>query len=151
MTNRIDKFQDEQGNHLFLSNFYPSRIVLEEREWPTVEHAYQAFKSLNRSDWTRIQFCSTPGQAKREGRKLELRYDWDDVKIAVMDRCLMEKFKDPELAAMLVATGDAILVEGNTWNDTFWGVCNGKGANWLGRLLMLRRSHMNLTQQGSLF
>jgi len=47
-----------------------------------------------------------------------------------------KKFENPLLRAMLLATEDAVLVEGNTWNDTFWGVCRGRGENWLGRILM---------------
>ena len=36
-----------------------------------------------------------------------------------------------------------VKIEGNTWNDTFWGVCNGQGQNWLGKILMLVRSELN--------
>lgn len=148
--NRIDCFQDADGNHLFLSNFFPSKTHVFGKEWPTVEHAYQAMKTLDPGDQTRIRLCTTPGKAKRMGRSVEMRHDWEDVKIAIMDECLKAKFDSPALAQRLLDTGDAILVEGNTWNDTFWGVCNGKGANWLGRLLMLRRSHIQLTWQGEL-
>lgn len=52
------------------------------------------------------------------------------------------KFADPALAALLLATGDADLVEGNDWGDRFWGVCDGAGANMLGRLLMELRTRL---------
>lgn len=57
------------------------------------------------------------------------RPDWEDVKVDIMLGLLRQKFQHPELGAKLLATGDAYLVEGNTWGDTFWGVFNGKGQN----------------------
>ena len=57
---------------------------------------------------------------------------------------VLEKFKqNPELKQKLLETGNQELIEGNTWNDTFWGVCNGQGQNWLGKILMLARSELN--------
>ena len=49
------------------------------------------------------------------------------------------KVADEQLADWLLETGDEELVEGNTWSDTTWGVCNGVGENKLGRLLMIVR------------
>jgi ribA/ribD-fused uncharacterized protein len=66
-----------------------------------------------------------------------MRDDWDDVKLGIMRDLVSRKFKqNKDLRLMLEATGDQELVEGNTWNDTFWGVCNGEGCNWLGKILM---------------
>lgn len=43
---------------------------------------------------------------------------------------VLSKFThNPELKALLIKTGDAYLEETNTWHDTYWGVCNGKGLN----------------------
>lgn len=53
-----------------------------------------------------------------------------------MRTLVREKFRNPLLRAMLLATEDVELVEGNSWNDTFWGVCKGVGLNWLGQILM---------------
>jgi ribA/ribD-fused uncharacterized protein len=90
----------------------------------------------------------TPGKAKRAGRNLQLRHDWEKVKYDVMLDIVFAKFyQHPELAAKLLATGDAELIEGNWWNDTTWGVCNGVGSNWLGRILMMVRARLYLEAQ----
>ena len=66
------------------------------------------------------------------------------VKVKLMFELVLEKFKqNPELKQKLLETGNQELIEGNTWNDTFWGVCNGQGQNWLGKILMLVRSELS--------
>ena len=82
----------------------------------------------------------TPGQAKRAGNKLVLRPDWEQIKIIVMTDLCRIKFQDPHMRKLLLDTGDAELIEGNWWNDTFWGVCNGIGQNHLGKILMAIRN-----------
>jgi len=115
-----------------------------------VEREYQAAKANNPEDAAKIIACKKPfgsGGAKQLGHKVELRPDWDEVKYQVMMRLVMKKFRDhPELAEKLLATGDALLVEGNTWHDNIWGNCTcGKpeclnpGLNWLGHILMAVR------------
>jgi hypothetical protein len=53
------------------------------------------------------------------------------------------KFTNDRLRDMLLATGNAELIEGNNWRDTFWGQCPiGTGANHLGRLLMQVRKEI---------
>jgi ribA/ribD-fused uncharacterized protein len=125
------------GEHDFLSNFYPCDIDYEGLTFPSVEHAFQAAKTLNLLKRLDILNAPTPGKAKRMGRALELRAHWDDLKVEVMRDLLRVKFKNYDLAHKLVNTGTADLVEGNNWGDTFWGVCNGKGQNVLG--LQLQR------------
>ena len=133
----IDRFF---GDYFFLSNFFLCTIEYEGIIYPSVEHAYQAAKTLD-PETRRQCLTMTAGQAKRWGRSLTLRDDWEQVKIAVMDHLLDIKFTpESELAQKLLATSTHELVEGNTWGDTFWGVCNGKGKNMLGTLLMARRS-----------
>lgn len=139
---KIDKFDGTEYG--FLSNFYPSPIEYKGIKYPTVEHMFQALKSLNPVERMAIAAAATPGQAKRMGRRVSLRGDWEAVKVDVMRTALQLKFSDPTLKAKLIATGDAELIEGNTWNDTFWGVCRGTGRNMLGTLLMELRS--NLTE-----
>jgi ribA/ribD-fused uncharacterized protein len=133
-----------QGPHRFLSNFWmqdAAPVDYEGIQWPTVEHAFQAAKSGRSEQFLRE--CATPGQAKRLARLLPCRSDWNDIKLAVMLCLLRSKFSNPTLAAQLVATGDAELIEGNTWGDRFWGQCPlGQGENWLGRLLMLVRHEL---------
>ena len=130
----IDNFD---GEYRFLSNFFcPSPVTLDGVVYPSVEHAYQAAKTLN--PFERQMFIPiTCGQAKRLGRKVTLRPDWEEVKIDVMRSLLKQKFAEgTELRQMLDLTKPEELVEGNTWKDRFWGVCEGVGENWLGKLLM---------------
>ena len=79
---------------------------------------------------------ASPVIAKRIGRKVNLRADWEDVKCDIMKELLKKKFENAELAEKLLATGDMELVEGNNHGDRFWGMVNGVGKNMLGKLLM---------------
>lgn len=125
-----------RGSRFFLSNFYPSAVLFDGAVYPTSEHAYQAAKTLDLAERERVRLCATAGQAKRLGRKLTVRADWHDIRVRVMARVLAAKFSDPALMRLLRRTGLEPIVETNTWGDTFWGVCDGVGENWLGRLLM---------------
>lgn len=139
---KIDNFN---GDFEFLSNFADSPFTHDGIVYPTNEHFYQAMKSLSRKERKRIAALHTAGQSKRAGRKLDMRKDWESVKIDVMREGLRLKFAEGSvLADMLVATDPATLVEGNHWGDKFWGVDNktGQGKNWLGKLLMERRNEL---------
>jgi ribA/ribD-fused uncharacterized protein len=124
------------GDFAFLSNFYDSVIFFDGKKFQTVEHAYQAYKTLNLEEFECIRNAKTPGEAKKLGRKATIRNDWDEVKVSFMKKFLIKKFENPFFSALLLATDDAQLIEENYWNDTFWGVCRGKGKNMLGILLM---------------
>ena len=141
MTQAILEFQ---GDYRFLSNFWHSPMRVIGIPYLNSESAYQACKTLDME--ARKEFSSVSGGvAKRLGRKLTIRPNWDDgvTKVECMELCLWAKFQmNPDLKAKLIATGDAELIEGNTWNDTFWGVCNGKGQNILGKLLMEIRKNI---------
>lgn len=126
----------------FLSNFYPSTIYIDKKPFPSVEHAYQAHKTLDESARELIRKAKTPQEAKKLGRCVQLRPDWEDVKIPLMRSFLQQKFDNPFLASMLVDTGEAQLIHVNTWNDRVWGVCRGTGENWLGRILMEIRQEL---------
>jgi len=130
------------GEFDFLSNFHPARVAFGGIVFPTVEHAFQAAKSNNREDWIAIAALRTAGQAKRAGRKVQLREDWEQIKIDIMTELVLQKFSDQDLRQQLLATGDQELAEGNTWNDRFWGVCKGKGENHLGKILMFVRKRL---------
>jgi ribA/ribD-fused uncharacterized protein len=130
------------GEFDFLSNFSPSEVSWAGNLYPTVEHAYQAAKSKDCGVREMFMFYKTPGQAKREGRKIQIREDWEEIKVNVMRTLLIQKFSDPVLLAKLKATAPHELVEGNWWNDTFWGVCRGTGKNMLGKLLMEIRDNV---------
>lgn len=129
----IDSFT---GKYRFLSNFSPSRVEFEGDVYPTVEHAYQAAKTNDRHERKQIRNARTAGIAKRYGQRLKLKPNWDQRKVEIMRGLLIKKFQDPDLMAKLKATSPAILIEGNSWGDQFWGVSNGSGLNWLGVLLM---------------
>lgn len=134
----IDRFT---GKYEFLSNFYYSPMVLDFIAYPTAEHAFQAEKTDDRAWKYRIADCTTPQKAKSLGRRVPLREGWDDLRISAMRRVVHAKFdQNPALAAGLVSTGELLLVEGNTWNDRFWGVSRGRGRNELGKILMEVRS-----------
>lgn len=126
-----------EGTNRYLSNFWPCIIEYEGLVYPSTEHAYQAAKTIDMQLRLHIAGLDTPGKAKSAGKKLLLRPDWDEVKLQVMYDVVLDKFmRHPNLAYLLLDTGRHLLVEGNTWNDTFWGECRGKGANHLGKILM---------------
>jgi ribA/ribD-fused uncharacterized protein len=133
MTDQIAWFRDEYD---FLSNFYSVEIEYEGVVFPTVEHAFQAAKTPDIDDRRKIAAAPAPGSAKRMGRRVKLRSDREQIKVGLMRDLLRIKFSNPDLAERLLATGSAELIEGNNWNDTFWGVCRGRGRNTLGQLLM---------------
>lgn len=136
----IDSFR---GRHFFLSNFYPCLVMYEGDMYPSSEHAYQAAKTLDRAIRKSIAYLPKPGEAKRAGKHLELREGWDKIKVDVMMKILCDKFtRNQDCLVRLLRTGDEELVEGNNWNDFFWGVCRGKGDNWLGKILMQIRSEL---------
>lgn len=141
MTERIYGFF---GPNDFLSNFHPSPIVLEGIRYPTVEHAFQAFKTLDVTKRREIAMLRSPGAAKRAGRRLALRPDWEQVKTGVMLACLREKYRIGVFGALLLETGESELIEANTWGDRVWGVdrATGTGENRLGRLLMQVRGEL---------
>lgn len=147
-----------RGEFAFLSNFFQkmSPIEIDGIQYPTVEHAYQASKTLNRDHRRIISKLETPALAKRAGNSrgynglvIELRQDWQQVKIDVMSQCLIRKFEQPELKRMLLNTGESYLAEGNWWNDKFWGWClkTNSGLNMLGRLLMLVRNYFSVLEK----
>lgn len=133
MTSTIHSFQ---GPHRFLSNFWAASVEFEGQIYPSVEHAYQAAKTLNPNYRDQIRQAPTPSKAKQIGAHVPLRMDWEQRKLSIMRDLLQKKFKNKKLAHLLSATGSANLVEGNTWGDYFWGVCDGFGENHLGILLM---------------
>lgn len=130
------------GDLAFLSNFYPCTFVYRGLTWPSAEAAYQGMKTLDpgeRAQFTRM----SPGEAKRAGKDVDLRDDWEQVKLLIMAEILLAKFQqNPDLRKRLLATGTAYLEETNTWGDTYWGVCRGRGDNYLGRLLMSLRARL---------
>lgn len=147
MTEQIDRFT---GDHSFLSNFHPSPVALDGETYTTVEHAFQAAKTRDPAARKRIREAKTPGSAKALGRRVQLRTDWEDVKVEIMTDLVRQKFTaHPDLATKLLGTRGAELVEGNTWGDRFWGMSRGTGRNELGRILMKVRTEIRVEREAS--
>lgn len=136
-----------RGSYRWLSNFYPAYVEFEGERYPTVEHAFQAAKTLEPRLRRAVRDVATPGLAKKMGRALQLRPDWEAVKLDVMLNLLRQKFAHIRLLDLLLATGEAKLIEGNTWGDRFWGTVDGEGENHLGRLLMQVRDELQRKTQ----
>lgn len=135
----IEKFVE---GYYFLSNFYPSSLWLDGMRYPTAEHAMQAQKSLDPIVRETIRSAKTPWEAKRLGRCITIREDWEQVKDDLMMRVLRAKFENPLIRTLLLSTAPKKLIHGNTWNDRHWGVCRGAGKNVLGSLLEKLRDEL---------
>ena len=137
MENTISEFR---GKYFFLSNFYPAPVTYLGQSFKNNEAAFQSAKCPERSN----EFLNlNPSDAKRLGRHVHLRDDLEDVKDDVMyDICRAKFMQNPNLARLLIETGVATLIEGNTWGDRVWGVCDGVGENRLGKILMQIRAKM---------
>ena len=138
-----------RGAFDFLSNFYPAMVEVGGICYQNAEAAFQAQKCADVDE--RMTFSDlTAVKAKRMGRQVKLRLDWDAVRVSVMEEIVRAKFsQNPDLAARLVATGTMPLEEGNDFGDTFWGVDakTGKGENNLGRILMKIREELRKNPQ----
>ena len=135
----IDRFKEEYG---FLSNFAHCKIMYEGIVYPSVEHAFQGAKCFYIKDKERIAAQPTPAMAKKLGRRVQMKPNWNVERIEVMKVLLRLKFSDETYRKKLLATGDAVLIEGNDWGDKFWGVYRGQGENHLGRLIMEVRNEI---------
>lgn len=162
MTRRtVIEVVDFGGEDSFLSNFHSSPILVPSLlpescgPWPTVEHAFQAAKTLSDGERLQVLKASTPGKAKRMGRKIALRDDWEDIKVNVMKHLVKAKFEQNlHLNQMLIALDEGnpqthvTFTEGNNWHDQFWGQCNCpthrnvEGRNELGKILFIYRENL---------
>lgn len=134
----IAEFQKE---YRWLSNFWPCSVFYGGITFKSSEAAYQASKVELYQLRKEFENLSAK-EAKAKGQTLKaIRPDWDEIKDSVMYEICQNKFdQNPELKEKLLATGEAKLTEGNDWGDTYWGVCEGKGKNKLGKILMRLRS-----------
>lgn len=129
------------GVNRWLSNFEPCVIVYAGMEFLSVEAAYVAAKTDRVELRREIQMLDTPSKCKQYGKSIELRHGWEEMRLDVMEHLLRQKFKaGTPLGDKLKATGNCLIVEGNTWGDTFWGQCHGVGHNHLGKMIMQIRS-----------
>jgi len=133
------------GEYRWLSNFWSCVVTLDGIPYPTIENAYQAAKTMNNIERIPFQYIS-PFHAKSMGRKISLRLDWDFVKPHIMKSLLIEKFEQEEFREKLINTDNSPIIEGNTWGDVYWGVCDGKGKNLLGIMIMDIRADIHNEQ-----
>lgn len=152
--------------YYFLSNFYPWKFSYpthsskggvwlndnwHAKEYKSLEHAYQSYKTENLDEQEYIRNLDTPTKTKRYGRIVRVRDDWESIKYELMLDLVRAKFEDVELAKQLIDTDNETLVEGNYWHDNVWGNCtcvkcvDVEGKNWLGKILMQVRSELNST------
>lgn len=140
-----------QGDYRFLSNFYIGNpLKVHGMTFQTSEHLYQALKTIDPVEVKAILSCQSPGEAKRLGKTLTLREDWDSIKDRAMELCVSHKFMaNNDLLIRLLETGSEFLVEGNSWHDNYWGACSCDRCqgveqhNKLGYTLMRFRDSMN--------
>lgn len=144
----INSFRKENS---FLSNMAKVKISYDNIIYPSVENFYVAMKitkdkiiKIDKKEITIRKYISTlnPYESKKFGKKLILRKDWDNIKLKVMEYALKQKFSNYYYKEKLLFTENKQLIEGNWWGDTFWGVCNNKGENHLGKLLMQIRKEL---------
>ncbi len=137
---RFEPIKRFEGPFRFLSNFSDVLLSYNGEFYDSVEHAYQAqktWKLTERKPFTSKGLYSwSAAKAKRKGRKLVLRDDWEHVKQSIMLDLLRKKFQHVGYRASLKATSPCQLEEGNNHGDTYWGTVDGVGENHLGKLLM---------------
>jgi len=128
----------------WLNNFAAVEVEFEGLRFNSVEHAYQAAKSSD-IDWR--LYCANevdPDNVRKSVKLISIRPDWEYVKVSIMEKLLIQKFDQAPYADLLMATDNTYIINGNIWEDTFWGVDmgTGKGTNKLGHLIMKIRSAM---------
>lgn len=136
------KITNFRGKWFFLSNFYETKVTFEGLMYNNAESAFQAMKCRYYDD--RIKFLSKTGaQAKQLGKRIRLRDDWELVKLDYMYKIVKAKFEQNDfIRKQLIDTSDIEIEEHNDWNDTYWGICDERGENHLGKILMLVRNQL---------
>lgn len=137
----------------FLSNFERTPFKVDGKIYPTNEHYYQSQKPTDEwiQEW--IRYAPNATLAMVMGRQLEhndllkkyMKPDWESGKLEVMLKGLRHKFSVSFLGVQLLRTGDAVIHENNP-DDPYWGLGNGTGESWLGKLLMQIRSEIPQTE-----
>lgn len=132
------------GPYRFLSNFYEYPIIVNGITFRSSENAFQSFKTTDQQ--LRLTFADcTPKRAKHLGKVVELRPDWEVIKLDVMYQVVRIKFYNTLfLRKKLILTGNHELIERNTWQDFYRGRSNNRGENHLGKILMRVREELYL-------
>lgn len=136
----ISKFE---GEYSCFSNFYPRTVLYQGKRYKTKEHAFQCQKATNQKDFDYIFDATTPYQAKKRARIIKKKGNWEESKRWIMHDIVFAFFKEwSDLRKILLNTDNQELIEGNDWGDKYWGIYNGVGENWLGKILMLVRDEL---------
>ena len=149
MANMIVRFE---ADYAFLNNSFPCSVVWEGVEYQSVEHAFQASKTIDVEQSEAIRNAPTPLEAYHLGMRVTLRPNWNESRFDVMLGCLRAKFRDPVLREKLLATGETTKLVNDTYvsfthnpwfrRDRVWGMYDGTGENRLGELLMQIRKEL---------
>ena len=104
----------------FLSNMHPCKVEvcigMIPYTFTCAESAFQACKCPERVN----EFVNLDGyQAKKLGRKVQLRPDWEQIKIDCMKAIVKAKFDQNTFLGLRLKSLKGDIVEHNTWNDTF--------------------------------
>ena len=139
-----------KGEYRFLSNFFMTDVEFEGVIYPSSEHAYMAAKTTDPALRNSIRLCASPADAKKAGRSIKLRANWEEIKHMTMYVILLDKFmRNSIIRQKLLDTNEEQLIEGNWWGDKIWGVClkTNQGQNLLGKLLMQIRAELRQPEQ----
>lgn len=142
---QMDRIKSFKGENAFLSNYHPCALLVQGINYPTLEHAYQAAKVLDRLDKVKISIAETPSRAKRLIRDMQTKPNWNSQSLHTMENLVRIKFLSPSLAYSLMCTGNRSLENHNEYKDSFWGIYEGSGENHLGRILMRVREEISNT------
>jgi len=126
-----------------LSNFYPAKINVDGKIYKTAEHYYQSEKATNTMDKSRVMQAESPSNARRIGKQIKKRADFDEIKDIIMYKGVKAKFtQNVEVKAYLLATGDRYLIEDASFSP-YWGTgYNDMGENKMGKMLMQIRDEL---------
>jgi ribA/ribD-fused uncharacterized protein len=142
-------FYEPEDPNGYLSNFAACPIRVDDQIWATSEHYYQAMKFASEVLRVSILEARTPAEAFSLSRDYQdqVREDWYDIRVEVMEFIVTEKFKqNPQFALFLANTGDSVIKE-HSHKDHFWGDGgDGTGENRLGEILMVVRQQLRSQQ-----
>lgn len=154
------------------SNLFRREISLDGVAYPTVEHAYQSLKPRDERvrDW--LLAAPSPSLVALTAHVLpsdevdpglvmgrvadsllgfHTRPGWSRLRYPWMMHCLQAKFNQhADLQQILLSTESAEIVEAGRIDDDAgrrWGIVNGRGQNYLGRMLMRVRAELGRGEQ----
>jgi ribA/ribD-fused uncharacterized protein len=134
-----------------LSSYSKHGFELDDAEWPSVEHYYQAAKFESAELRKSILEVDHPAKAEKLAKKNKkaMRKDWEQVRETYMTRGIYIKCRTHnEVAEALLATGDQNIVESSQY-DYYWGCGrDGRGHNTFGKVLMAVRDKLQEERLG---